>query len=402
MRRSVLVDMNRFLAGTLLFVFSLLFLVGSLTLPSVYEVSATQAQSVSPDYLCKPPWIVGDKATYFAIMHIGQAGGITFDYMRVEVLVQKGNVRWSEELKYLSPDVNLVRRIQLSPAPTRRSSGAFTNLKVPPRPYEHGDYIDVFKDDNVWAATVAGGAGQSDVSNLTSARPVSNMATYDLLWPITPMRRVRQILDYRDLTVEVRTDLVDLGHPLGKLPTILVADKHSWRGGIYVRKAWYSPRFPVAVKREWQWPSSDLRLELIGFEAGPETTRRESSCRAPMEMNLPGIGSVIVRAGLARGQPVRPPDGSIERFSPDDAVHGYVVFEPEHTPAGSTSPHARWIREDQVVHEWSPGSRQLEPRWAWFWWVSSLPREKRQSGSYVLEWLVDGTVVAKVPFIVEP
>jgi len=139
-----------------------------------------------------------------------------------------------------------------------RYRGGFTNKKVPPVPHEHLDYIDVYTTDLVWAATVRARGGATDVSDQTQASRVSNMTTYDLLWPVTPMRRVLKTFEYRDMTIEVRPEIIDLGTPLGGVPSLLVADEVSYRGSRWRREAWYALQFPVPVKRAWHRPSSEL------------------------------------------------------------------------------------------------------------------------------------------------
>jgi len=294
--------------ATVVFQAALLLLAASL-LPA-------SGQGTVAELLCEPRWQVGDKATYFAtlIIRTGTVGNIIFEYRRTEELVWRGPVKWPEKLRYLAGEVYLVKRAQLLPGPGGRYRGGFTNKEVPHAPYEHPDYIDVYTTDFVWAATVRARGAATDVSDQAQASPVSNMATYDLLWPITPMRRVLKTFDYRDLAIEVRLEIVDLGTPLGRVPSLLVADEHSYRGSRWRREAWYALQFPLDVKRAWHWPSSELCLEIMAFEPGPSTLPRVVSCLAPVSVNMPSLGPLIARAGLTRERPTRPPHASTQRF----------------------------------------------------------------------------------------
>jgi hypothetical protein len=386
--------------ATVVFLAALLLLAASL-LPA-------SAQGTVAEFLCQPHWQVGGKATYFAtlIIRTTTVGNIIFEYRRIEELVWRGQVKWPEELRYLPGEAYLVRRAQLLPGPGGRYRKGMTNKAVPPAPYEHPDYIDVYTTDFVWAATVRAGGAATHISDQAQASLVLYMPTYDLLWPITPMRRQLKTFQYRDLSIEVRPEIVDLGAPLGRLASLLVADEFSYRGSRWRREAWYAPQFPVPVKRAWHFPRRseyvELTLELMAFEPGPTTPPREVRCLAPVSVNMPSLGYFMARAGLTRERPTRPPRDSTDRFSSADSIIGYVVLEPlGQIPVGATiTPRARWFREDIEIYRWSPRAVSVDPTWQWFWWRSSLPREQARPGSYALEWSLDGIVLFRIPFAI--
>lgn len=371
---------------------------------SAAGLQPTSGQGTPVEFLCQPRWIVGDKASYFATLVIGtgSVGNVIYEYVRTDRLVWRGTVQWPEGLRYPARDAALVKRDQLRPAPAGRYRGGFTNKAVPRPPYEHDDYIDVLTGDFVWAATVASTGAITDISDQRQARRVSNMPIYDLLWPITSMRRVVKTFEYREMTIEVRPESVDLSAPLGRVPSLLVADEFSYRGSRWRREAWYARQFPVAVRRSWKFPTSELTLELMAFEPAPGTATREVLCLSPTSTGLPSLGSLIVRAGLTRGDPARPPRDSTDRFSPAEDIAGYVVFEPlEPLPIGhSVVPQARWLRGDSEIHRWTPGPVSVDPRRDWFWWWSSLPKGENRPGTYLLEWSLGGTVVSRIPFTI--
>lgn len=188
------------------------------------------------------------------------------------MLVWRGALKYPEPM-HITGEVYLVKRLSLHPAPRSRVLTHYSNLTVPPPPYESSDYVDIYSPDRQWFVTVLprsvlqpGGAEWSgDWSERRFERSVYSLAWWSLQWPLEPGNRLVRDAG-GDLSIDIAYEPVDLGSPLGSLSTLVLADRRPSRGSFNSRKSWFSSQFPVAVKREMRWYNgTHYKLELIEF-----------------------------------------------------------------------------------------------------------------------------------------
>lgn len=363
----------------------------------------SEVSAQTPDFLCKPAWRVGDIIASFAILVIRTAtvGNIIFEYLRTEQLVWKGEVRLPQGLS-VAGEAFVFKRLQLRPATQKRYRHGFSNLDRPPAQYDGVDFIDVYTGTYQYAATLRLRSGlPATWSDLSSAQRVGNMTTDGgPTWPLIPGSRTVKTFEFRDMTIEVRPEVVTLAS-MGALPALMVSDEVSYQGARWIRRAWWSARVPYPLRREWRWPSHDLSLELEEFR--PASLGPPQPAEVEVPTIIPSIGPACVRAGFTDVRPEQPPQRGADTFRIGSAVHAYLVASvPVLREDVVVSPVVCLLKEAVEVDRWTSPPVRLHAGWDHFWFFRTYGPGRLEPGSYMVEWLIEGQRVATAPFAVSP